>query len=346
MSNRKLAFGLIGAGSIAQQYATTFERSEEVCVAGVVDVRLEAAKPMAERLGCPAFDSYQSLFEVARPLDAVVICAPPNKHEEISVYFLDRGVHVLCEKPLALDVSSAWRMLRAARASRTILTMASKFRFVDDVVRAHKLVTTGVLGEIVLFENTFTSCVPMSTRWNSDPEISGGGVLIDNGTHSVDIMRYFLGPLDSVQVVEGKRVQGFLVEDTALIFVRSVNGVMGRIDLSWSINKENASYINIYGSNGTAMVGWKESKYRLFSNPEWITFGAGYDKSQAFRDQIHNFARAIEGKEQLRITAEDALASVEVIETAYEALRKEHWLGVEHGSSGSSSDLGLVGASR
>src|SRR5262249_53844586 len=160
--------------------------------------------------------------------------------------------------------------------------------------------------------------------WNANPKVSGGGVLMDNGAHSVDLMRYFLGPLDAVQVVEGKRVQGLPVEDTVRIFVRSAGGVMGSIDLSWSINKELDSYINIYGSHGTIAVGWKESKYRQTSSRDWVAFGKGYNKVQAFRSQISNFARAISGKEMLLITARDALASVEVMEAAYRALHQDH----------------------
>ena len=118
------------------------------------------------------------------------------------------------------------------------------------------------------------------------------------------------------------------MEDTVRIFVRSVGGVMGSIDLSWSINKELDSYINIYGSRGTIAVGWKESKYRQSSSRDWVVFGKGYDKVQAFRSQINNFARAILGREMLLITAKDALASVEVIEAAYRALGQDHWVSV------------------
>jgi predicted dehydrogenase len=212
------------------------------------------------------------------------------------------------------------------------LTMATKFRYVEDVVRAKSIVTSGILGEIVLFENAFTSRVDMSSRWNSDPAISGGGVLIDNGTHSVDLMRYFLGPLADVQVVEGKRSQGLAVEETVHIFVRSTRGVMGAIDLSWSINKELDSFLNIYGTQGAVTVGWKESKYRKSSSSDWVVFGKGYDKVEAFRNQINNFSRAIAGEESLLVTPEDALASVEVVEAAYAALRENRWTTVNVGS--------------
>ena len=330
MMDQKVRFGLVGAGGIAQSYAQAFHHCANGRVVAVADVREDAARALAEGLGCPSYDSYQTMAQKTK-LDAVIVCTPPVTHAEICQYFLEHLTHVLCEKPFTIDVKSARRLVDIAARARVKLTMGSKFRYVDDVIRAKSIVMSGILGEIILFENAFTARVDMSSRWNSDAAVSGGGVLIDNGSHSVDLMRYFLGPLADVQVVEGKRVQGLAVEDTVRIFVHSVSGVMGSIDLSWSLNKELDSYLNIYGSHGTIAVGWKESKYRQSSSSDWIVFGKGYDKVQAFRSQIDNFARAILGKEMLLITAEDALASVEAIEAAYNSLRRVHWTAVRRG---------------
>jgi predicted dehydrogenase len=327
MTDKRLRFGMVGAGAIAQVYAEVFKNWDVARLIAVADTRAESAKALSEGLRCQSYDGYQAMAKREK-LDAVIICSPPVTHPEICLYFLERKVHVLCEKPLSIDVKNARLMVEAAQSFNVKLTMASKFRYVEDVIRAKSIVTSGILGEIVLFENAFTSRVDMSSRWNSDARVSGGGVLIDNGTHSVDLMRYFLGPLEEVQVVEGKRVQGLAVEDTVRIFVRSVSGVMGTVDLSWSINKELDSYINIYGSQGTVFVGWRESKYRQSSSRDWIVFGKGYDKLQAFRSQMMNFCKAIHGEETLLINAEDALASVEVIEATYAALRQNQWIAV------------------
>ncbi|MBE9011320.1 Gfo/Idh/MocA family oxidoreductase [Pseudanabaenaceae cyanobacterium LEGE 13415] len=327
----KLKFGLIGAGGIAQSYAQAFEQCQTAELVAVVDVRVEAAQALAERLNCQSFDRYETMAETL-DLDAVIICTPPVTHRDLSIYFLERRVNVLCEKPLSVDVKSAIEMVDTAARNGVILTMASKFRYVEDVIKAKSLVMSGILGEIVLFENAFTSRVDMTSRWNSNPTVSGGGVLIDNGTHSIDIMRYFLGSLAEVQVIEGKRIQSLAVEDTVRIFAKSANGVVGNVDLSWSINKELDSYIRIYGSQGTISVGWKESKYRQSSSPEWIKFGNGYNKVQAFTSQLENFSKAILGQEILLITPQDSIASVEVIEAAYKSMNQTQWMGVSYES--------------
>lgn len=322
--DNKLRFGMVGAGGIAQAYAQAFKGCATARLVAVADVRVEAAVALAEELRCRGFASYEAMAG-CEELDAVVVCTPPVTHPEICLFFIERGLHVLCEKPFSVDPASARVMCEAAAARGVQLTMASKFRYVEDVARAKSMVVSGMFGDVVLFENSFTSRVDMSGRWNSDSGVSGGGVLIDNGAHSVDLMRYFLGPLAEVQVVEGKRSQGLAVEETVHIFARSEGGVMGNVDLSWSINKEQENYISIYGSRGTIKVGWKESKYRHASAPDWVVFGRGYDKVQAFRSQLENFSRAIGGDESLLITAADALASVEVIEAAYAALRQSQW---------------------
>jgi predicted dehydrogenase len=324
MSETKVKFGLVGAGGIAQAYGQAFAQTEWAELVAIADLRPEAATAMAETLKCEAFTSHQAMLANVE-LDAVVVCTPPSTHPSICIELVQQGKHVLCEKPFSISSQGALAMKAAAQEMGVLLTMASKFRYAEDVIRAKSIVESGILGEIVLFENAFTSRVDMSSRWNANPEISGGGVLMDNGTHSVDIMRYFLGPLAEIQVVEGKRTQNLAVEDTVRIFAKSSSGVMGNIDLSWSINKELDYYLRIYGSNGTISVGWKESKYRQSASQDWVVFGQGYNKVQSFRSQIENFSKAILKQEPLLITMADAIASVEAIEAAYQSLNQNHW---------------------
>jgi predicted dehydrogenase len=326
----RLRFGLAGAGGIGQAYGRIFQELEEGEMVGVADVRLEAAQALGEALRCRSYGSYQEMAAQV-DLDVVLICTPPVSHFEISVWFLERKIHVLCEKPLTLDRGSARMMLEQAERYGVQLAMASKFRYVEDVVRAKSILLSGILGEIVWVDNSFTSHTDMAGRWNADAAVSGGGVLIDNGTHSVDLVRYLVGPIREVLAVEGRRTQGLPVEETARMLVRCENGALGNIDLSWSIQRPGEYYASVCGSRGSLLLGWKDSRYRELSRNEWAVFGAGYNRSDALRNQVKNFIQAVRGEEPLRTTPEDALASVEVIAAAYASLRRNAWQPVQGG---------------
>ncbi len=323
-----VTFAIVGTGGIAHSYAAAFANNPHAELVAVADARPDSAAAFGAKYGVPAFDSHTALPNA----EVVIVCTPPDTHTRITTELLRAGRHVLCEKPFTISSADARKMQYEAVKAGRLLTMGSKFRYVADVVKAKQLVGAGEIGEVILFENAFTSRVDMTGRWNSRPDVSGGGVLIDNGTHSVDVIRYFLGPLAEVHAVEGLRVQAIPVEDTARLFVRSATGVVGTIDLSWSINKELDWYVNIYGSRGTIQVGWKQSRIKPLGG-DWTVFGTGYDKVQAFTAQVTNVAKAVRGEEPLLITSDDAIASVEVIEAAYRSMRSAPWTGVQAGDA-------------
>ena len=322
--NQTIKFGLIGCGGISHAYSLAFEKTNKAELVAVADVNLEAAQALAEKHGAVAYGSIKQLLDDAH-IDAMIICTPPSMHEEHVLSCAEQGLHIICEKPVSTDTQSAKRMIEATAEHDVVFTMASKFRFVADVVKAKELLESGAIGDLVLFENAFTGQVDMTKRWNSNPEISGGGVLIDNGTHSLDIMRYFLGQLVRIKAVECQRIQDLIVDDTVRVFVESDSGTVGNIDLSWSINKGLPTFISLFGSEGTLHVGWQESKYKRNDASDWTVFGTGYDKTAAFTNQIENFVEAIHGNEELVVQPEDALASVEAVEAAYESMRTSTW---------------------
>ena len=320
----KLKFALIGTGGIAQTYAQTFQQSDCCSLVAVADINEDSAKAFAEPFGAKSFGDYQTLAENTE-IDAVIISTPPNTHPEIAMFFMNRKVNVLCEKPLCLSVAEAKTMIECAEQTGVKLTMATKFRYCEDVVKAKSILASGVLGDIVQLENAFTAKVDMSRRWNSDLAISGGGVLMDNGTHSVDIIRYFLGAITEVLAVETGKTQNLAVDENVKMFAKTADGIAASVDLTWGINKELPNFISIYGTNGTLQIGWRESKYKLNSSPDWTIFGKGYDKVQAFKSKIENFRHAIIDGEELLTKPADALASVEVIEAAYKSLNQNLW---------------------
>jgi predicted dehydrogenase len=323
-----LRVGIVGAGNIGTAYAMALGSSSSVTVTAVCDTDEERSRALASTTGAISFDSHESLAE-SGACDAVIVSTPPVTHAPVSIGCLERGLDVLCEKPFALDLSSAREMFDAASRSGRLLAMASKFRYVPDISQTRNLVRFGAIGDPTVVDVTFVSQVDMSGRWNSVPSISGGGVLVDNGTHAVDIIRYLVGPIVRVSAMRGRPDQFGGVEDTALILAETTCHTIANIQVSWSIAPYNESFAAVHGTAGSIKVGWSESTQWEPGGGEWTSFGSGYSKMEALRLNVEDFAAASRGHGPMRISTADVIASVSVIDAAYKAISTGQWIGVD-----------------
>lgn len=317
---------LVGAGRSGRAYLDVFanDRVEAELVA-VVDT--DTAR-LAVASGVATFADIHSLIEQqsALRIDAIILATPPVTHAPIAAAALDANLAVLCEKPIAPNRPGLHMMFDAAERNDQLLMMASKFRYAEDVLEAKRIIDSGDLGEIVLFRNAFTRPQDMRGRWNARPELSGGGVIIDEGTHSVDIARYLLGPLRQVIAVETRRVQGLPVEDTAQILFRTDAGATGTIDLSWSLHSGSPWFVTLDGTKGSLRLGWDGAE--INRGHGWESFGQGYDEAEAFGRKLTDFAEALRYGKSPLIDVDDAQASVAVIDAAYRSMQTGAWVRV------------------
>lgn len=314
------SLGIVGTGAIGMVHAKTAATLPGVRLTAVCDVSMDRATALAYSIGARAYASSEHLVEVEQ-LDGVVLCTPPVTHPQVAAFYLERGIDVLCEKPLAVDGTAAREMFSCAQRHGRLLMLASKFRYVDDVIAARRLLHEGTLGRIRHAEIIFTSNVDMSERWNSDPAQSGGGVVIDNGTHAVDICRYLFGPVASVAAVAYTRTQKLAVEDSAYLYLVTENGTGVTVDITWSLEQGPPYFVRIFGDHGRLAIGWNESK--LSCGPTGITsvVGSGYVKRDAFAAVQRDFVEASQTRKHPRISTDDSLASVDVIDVAYSSIR-------------------------
>jgi predicted dehydrogenase len=327
MQNLRVA--LVGAGGIAQSYLDVVAaKNAEIDIVAVAEPDADRAAVAAAKVPARLFGDVHALLDARESLgvQAVMVCTPPITHVPIATSALELGLPVLCEKPLAPNRPGLCMMADAAAKSGALLMMASKFRYVDDVARTKELIDTGALGEIVLFRNAFTSPVDMTQRWNSKRDISGGGVIIDNGTHSVDIARYLLGAIRYVIATETRRVQGLSVEETAQVLFRTDSNAIGTIDLSWSLSTGSQWYVTVDGTQGSVRLGWQTAE--INTGDGWTTFGTGYNKHIAFARQLNDFADAIRHDKAPVISPDDAQASVAVVDAAYRSMETGAWVRV------------------
>lgn len=322
-----IKIGLIGCGRIAQTHFEALDLIPEAKIVGVCDVEAERVKGFGSRYNVPHFTDYKKFYDSVE-MDGVIICTPPVYHAQQAIAAFEHKVNVLCEKPLCMNLNEARDMMKAQEKAGVIGAPASKFCFCADVVKAKAILRSGILGKILLYENVFTSTVDMRGRWSSKKEISGGGVLFDNGSHSIDIARFLLGEIESVQATVGIQVQDLEVEDTAKLSIHMKNGVLGVINLSWSMKEDREDFVSVYGSEGTLKVGWAQSRYRQVNSNEWAVFGKGYSKVDSFVKQNRHFVQCIQGDTSPLLNLQDGFHAVNTIVKAYDSMDKNRWIKV------------------
>src|SRR5262249_45199317 len=131
-------------------------------------------------------------------LTGVSVCTVPVTHRDIVIDVLRAGIHVLCEKPLTISVEHANEMLETAQDKKLLLLTAFKFRFYDEILHAKELIDRGSLGKILSFRLMFGGYIDMAGSWYSRKELSGGGIIMDNGPHALDLIRFLLGDVRNV----------------------------------------------------------------------------------------------------------------------------------------------------
>ena len=274
---------IVGCGGIAKSHAAAIEELDGLELAAVVDTDPEALAAAEQAWRAPGYDSIGALLS-GPTIDVACICTPPATHRALAEEFLGAGVDVLCEKPLATSVEDAEAMIRAAERADRKLAVSDKFRHVADLVEAGRRVQAGEIGRPLHYAVSFCAPVDVRGRWPSDPALSGGGVLMDNGPHAFDVLSHVLdAPIAEVKAVLGEPVLAPPVEDTAEMLFRTESGTTGRIELSWAYFTKDLDYLVVQGTEGTVRVGWTGGQLRKHGEREWTSFGSGYDKKAAFR---------------------------------------------------------------
>jgi predicted dehydrogenase len=338
--HKSLKYIIVGCGKSGHSYATIIDNHPKSEIAAVIDTNPEAARAFGASFGCKCYTSVDDYVAANRFADCAVICTHPSNQAEIACRLMQRRMNVLCEQPFALTTASAEKMIDVSRTYGVKLMMGSRFRYVADIIHARGLIQAGILGHVLEFEADFRDVVDMRNRWNVQPELSGGGVLIDKGSIAADIVRHLLGPLQWVHAEEGRRIQSEDVEDTVRVDVRTTSGIMGTIHLSWALKSASEDYFRIYGTQGNLSIGWKKSVYRPNGAVDWINFGEGYSTVKALTLQVSNFTNVVGDGETPEISLEDELESVRTIEAAYQSLISGQYLNIHPAAKPAASLLG------
>ena len=319
--------GVIGLGRAGRVHLEAWRAvpgAEVVAVADASPTVVNAARVEGLHATAPTRE-----LLATQGLDAVSICAPPVHHAALTIAALEHGLHVLCEKPLATRGDGALRMVRAAAQTGRHLLIATKFRHVPDLLAARELIAAGAIGDPLAFEVDFSSRVDMSGRWNARRSIAGGGVIIDNGSHAFDLVAFLLGPLANVNATRLKAGQALAVEDSASVMVELSSGLIGRVDLSWSLATQRETYVMVHGTRGTLDIGWRQSRLRVTGQEARVLQAGLYDRHASHVAMMNAFVEVVRGARPPWITPVECLRAVAAVDASYRSLRSGRWVPVD-----------------
>lgn len=338
--SKKLRMAVVGCGGIGRYHAEALAELDNVETVATFDTIEEKAQAIATQFGIPrATTSLTELLEDIKP-DAVTICTPHKAHCEVMIACAEAGVHSIVEKPLSNSVDEANRMVAAAERTGTILACMFQRRFFPAALRIKEAIDGGRLGETMTAEvvahlsrdQAYFDQVPWRGTWEGE----GGGALMNQTIHMIDMLQWFMGKPVEVygRWATLKHGDYIDVEDTAIATIEFENGALATLQASTAVEPQFGFRVTVHGTAGHTVS--------LLENPElnqgvvdiWTFPGEEEQRAEWEREDsghfafpkfhrvaLEDFANAVlEGREPF-VTGADAVTAVEIIQAVYESQR-------------------------
>ena len=338
-------FCLVGAGVIGKHHGLVLAQlAGRVDLVAVADVDPDRASSLAAERGGNPYPSLDAALG-AEDIDVVVVCTPTGRHGEVAIAALGAGKHVIVEKPAEITVARTDEIIRAQQKAGTLVTVISQHRFDPATEKTLTAVARGELGRI-------TSGIASidwwrgqsyydSGGWRGTWELDGGGALMNQGVHTVDLLVAALGrPVEVFAYTGTLAHERIEVEDVAAGVVRFASGALGVLHATTAAYPGLSARLQVHGDRGSAVIDNDEMAFfhatpagsapaevlmgstRAVSGGEATTAGSNPGQlSDAHRLQYLNFLAALRGTERIRVDLETNRQSIAVITAVYESAR-------------------------
>ena len=311
-----LNLAVLGAGLIGKKHiATILARPDLARLAAVVDPMLQAG--FSSDWQAPVFTDVEAMFAALQP-DAVIIASPNNRHLEQALLCCQRGVHFLVEKPVTSTWDEAVRLTAAVRQSNVRTLVGHHRRYLAQVQATKQVIEKGELGDLVAVSVVWSTRKPDDYFHVAWRQAAGGGPILINAIHDIDMLRYLCGEITAVRGIKSNRQRNFEVEDTAAALLEFANGCVGTLVCSdaglspWTIEQgtgENPAFAfthessyRIIGTHGSLeMPVLRKWQARVPGQEAWDRPLAGeyllHPLWDPFETQLAHFQRVIRGNE-------------------------------------------------
>jgi len=326
--------GIIGGGNISDTHARAAAAIPGLQIAAVHGANRERSARLAAAHDATPYDDFDRFLE--HPLDLVIIGSPSGRHAEQGIAAARRGLHVLVEKPLDITTERADALIAAADAARVKLGVTFQDRLHPAVVEIKAMVAAGELGLPVMISGRVKWHRPREyyadSRWRGTWALDGGGALINQAIHTVDLIQWLFGRVRRVYGTTATRVHDIEVEDTAAAVFNFTSGAIGTIEAGTSIFPGYARRLEITGSEGTVILEHDRLDrvdLRSGAGTHRVTAGdqnasassAVVADASAHQRVLEDFIRAIDTDGRPMCDGREGRKSVELVQAIYASAR-------------------------
>lgn len=304
----------------AYSYAQALNSLPNAKLVGVYDPDHKRGKQGAAQMDTSFFSEPEELLQ---QVDAVIVCSENSRHREFAELAAKHGCHVLCEKPIATSLEDAEAMIETCRKANVKLQIAFPVRFSAPVVQLKSMLEQGAIGEVLAIRGTNQGQMPGG--WFIDPELAGGGAVLDHTVHVVDLIRWFLQrEFVSVYAEADSMIWDIPIDDCGMLSMELEGGIFVTQDPSWSRPKTNPTWGNVtlevVGTEGVIYLDAFAENFLVYDDKEnkisQHSFGPDMDLGL-----IKDFIEMIEEDREPSITGFDGLKALEVALAAYESAK-------------------------
>lgn len=266
----KVKFALLGAGEISSTYVKTFKELTDTCsLVAAADINSIVSAKFTSTYGIECYESIDRLLE-RKDIDVVIITTPSNLHSEHAIQCMRSGKHVLIDKPFDISLNAIDKCLEVQKETNKQLGVVFQNRFKDVTRTFKKVLDSGVLGKIVYGEMTCnwyrSKKYYDEANWRTDSN-TGGGMLLNQAIHFIDLFCWFMGDIDKVSGFYATNKENINIEDTAVSCIAFKNGAIGHIGATVNDIARQGVKIGVVGDKGSLsydLVGFLTAKYKDF----------------------------------------------------------------------------------
>ena len=325
---KNINFAIYGCGVIAGFHALALNEVEGATLYACADFKPSFAEDFAKNHDCLFHADFDALLSDEN-VDAICICTPSGTHASLAIKALEADKSVVLEKPMAINVEDCDKIIAAAEKSKGKITVISQLRTSPDIIRARDIVCSGKIGKILIADLTmkyYRAPAYYEGSWRGTKKMDGGGALMNQGIHGVDLLQYIVGPVKNVQSVVRTLSHDIEVEDCAVASLEFESSALGVIIASTATHPGFERLMRINGTRGAIeivedkivrlVIDGVEEECEKFSGISGSSSNTSLSIS-GHKNQLSTFVRVLNGENVEYVDQHEGRLAVDIIERIY-----------------------------